>query len=160
MVRAGLMLIALLSATSVAKAAEMSSGESVISSDNDAGHRLVITRDDSGGDRMWQDGQRQVLEYRDAAGGRVRVFADHPVTRAEVEARLASARQEADQAQAEGRRAAEQSRREVEAARAEAWHARAEGLNEAAEGRREAAATRREAERARDEAAQVIAEAR
>ena len=155
MIRVALLTIALVAATAAGPVLA-ASGREVVNVDDGLGHSLVIVRGD--GEAGWS-GQREVLDYVDGGGAHVRVYADHPVTRGEVDQRLRDAEREGERARQEGRRAAEEGRRaaaegrrEAQAARIEAAQARIEGERAAEEGRREAARARYEAERERAEA--------
>ena len=157
MIRIALLSLALVAATAAGPVLA-ASGREVITVDDEAGRDLVIEREPAGGG--WRSGGGEVLAYTDASGARVRVYADHPMTRREVEGRLREAEREGARAREVGRRAAADGRRETQAAQVEAAQARAEGQRESEEGRREAEAARVEADQERYQAQREAARAR
>jgi hypothetical protein len=159
------MSAALVVATSAAQAADAPAGvpaeRQVVTLDRGPGRSMTIVRD--GRSSEVSDGEHEALTYIDGRGARVHVYADHPVTRAEIEGELRDAERERLQGlreAGEGRRQAAMARIEAQAARQEAAQARIEGMRAAEDGRREAQRARREAERAIAEARRARAEAR
>ncbi|MHB8284653.1 MAG: hypothetical protein ACYDD1_08255 [Caulobacteraceae bacterium] len=170
MIRTATILFALVAMTSAAHAAQpalgAAAGREVINVDHGPGRRATIVRDGGGPDAITVTAQPQVLTYKDTSGALVRVYADHAVSRSDVEAQLLEAERQAGKARLEGRRAAEdgrraasEGRREAQAALREAAQAREAGLRAAQEGRRQAELGRREAERGRAEGERAIKEA-
>lgn len=176
--RTAAILFALVAMTSAAHAAQpaasASTNREVITVDSGPGRRLTIVRDADGAGPTASAQRPQVLAYKDRSGVWVRAYADHPVSRVEVEAQVLAAEGRAEQARsqgrlaaeagrraaAEGRRIATEGRRMAQTVRQDAAATREAGLRAAQEGGREAELGRREAERARAESEQAIREAR
>jgi len=170
MIRTATIVFAIVAMTSAAHAAQTAlaaaTDRGVINVDHGPGRRATIVRDGGGPGAITVTAQPEVLTYKDESGALVRAYADHAVSRTEVEALVLKAQRHADVARVEGRRAAHEGRRaaveggrKAQAAVRDAASAREAGRRAAQEGRREAELGRQEAARGRAESDRAIKEA-